>query len=309
MKELLLITIIAIGIMGCKPLPQNATMQEIAAVSNVKYSLAQWSFHRALFAGEMNNFDFVREASKMGFDGVEFVSQFFQDKVEDADFLDSLGTTLQLYDLAPVMIMVDLAGNIGTSDSTARKAAVATHKKWIKASHRIGCSYTRVNAHGDGSREEYLAACTESVTELAAYAAKYNITILIENHGSYSSDADWLVQLITDSKTPNVKALADFDNWCIERENGDLWGAPCIKSYDKYEGMDKLLPHAAGVSLKAFEFDVDGNAIRTDFSKMMPLITKHNYKGYLGVEYEGDQLPARTGILKTKALAAKLLGH
>ena len=44
-------------------------------------SLAEWSFHRALFAGKMTNLDFPVVAKKdYGIAAVEYVNQFFMDK-------------------------------------------------------------------------------------------------------------------------------------------------------------------------------------------------------------------------------------
>lgn len=300
--------LICLFILSCQEPKSNISSSSPSPTISPKYSLAQWSYHKELFAGDMSNTDFIREASEMGFDGVEFVSQFFQDKVEDFDFLDTLKSHLHKHNIAPIMIMVDLAGDLGDSDLEARAHALEAHKKWVDASNYIGCKYTRVNAHGNGSPDEALTNCKSALTELATYAEENGITILVENHGGHSSDADWLIELIESTYTTNVKALADFDNWCLARENGELWGAPCIKWYDRYEGMDKLLPYAAGLSLKTFEFDTEGYAVRTDFKKMFALIKKHDYQGYLGVEYEGDLLPAKQGILKTLALARRLDG-
>ena len=313
MNKLLLSTLLCLGLcLGCKPAVDSASEQGVNSKIKpakpgppYKLSLAQWSFHKQLFDGEMSNTDFIAQANKMGFEGVEFVSQFFQDKVTDFRYLDTLKESLRTNEMHAVMIMVDIAGNLGTSsDEQVRTDAVTQHKLWVDAARHIGADYVRVNAHGDGNAKDMMVACVKSLKELSLYGREAGVSILVENHGSFSSDADWLVTTLTRVGAKNVYALADFDNWCIERENGKLWGAPCTKEYDRYEGMEKILPFSRGLSLKSFDFDEKGNETKTDFERMFKLIDKADYKGYLGVEYEGD-MPPIEGISKTKKLAER----
>jgi len=48
-----------------------------------KISLAQWSFHKAIFAKELDHLDFAAKTKSLGIDGIEYVNQFFKDKAED----------------------------------------------------------------------------------------------------------------------------------------------------------------------------------------------------------------------------------
>src|SRR4051812_24822129 len=46
-----------------------------------KISLAEWSFHQALFSNKMSHLDFPLKAKKdFGIEAVEYVNQFFKDK-------------------------------------------------------------------------------------------------------------------------------------------------------------------------------------------------------------------------------------
>ena len=56
-----------------------------------KISLAEWSLHRMLFAGDVDNLDFPAVAKReFGIDGVEYVNQFFKDKAQDTAYLTEL---------------------------------------------------------------------------------------------------------------------------------------------------------------------------------------------------------------------------
>ena len=45
-----------------------------------------------------------------------------------------------------------------------------------------------------------------------------------------------------------------------------------------------------------------------DFARIMKIVTDAGYKGYVGIEYEGDKLTEPKGIIATKKLLEKLRG-
>jgi len=273
--------------------------------SNEKYVLAQWSFNKKMFAGEMNTKDYIRKAKSLGFMGVELVNQFFLEEVENKAFFSGLLDVANESDMKITLLMIDRAGELGSKNPDERKEAVAQHKKWMIASSWLNCPTIRVNAHGSGTAEEMKASCFESIKELANFGKTIGVNVIVENHGQYSSDGKWLSSLVGELYPYGVGSLADFDNWCIEREGGKLWGAPCINKYDRYQGMKELLPTAKSISLKAFEFDHNGEAIKTDFKKMFELIKEAQYDEYLAVEFEGHDMDAEEGVKKTFELAKR----
>ena len=296
--------LLLICIVGCNKNPSNAV--STSKIKMPKYSLAQWSFNRDLFGGKMNTQDFIRIAGEMKFEGVEYVSQFFQDKVEDFKYLDSLNAAAKKAGVKNLIIMIDRAGNLGASKTDERKTALENHKKWVLAAKYLGCSGIRVNAHGDGTDEEIADACVQSIGELAAFANTQGMGITIENHGGPSSRGDWLLALIKRLKNQNVGALADPDNWCYKREGGQIYSGKCIATYDRYQGLEELMPFARGMSLKAFDFDEMGNEPTMDYNRIAKIMVDAGYNGYLGIEYEGHALPSREGVEKTRMLGEKV---
>jgi hypothetical protein len=100
----------------------------------------------------------------------------------------------------------------------------------------------------------------------------------------------------------NCGTLPDFGNFCLERENGERWGAKCVKEYDRYKGVEELMPRAFAVSAKSHDFDAQGNETHTDYLRMLKLVKSAGYTGFIGVEYEGEVLSEIDGILATKNL-------
>lgn len=264
-------------------------------------SLAQWSLHKALFGKKLDTLDFPAKArNDFGITIVEYVNQFFKDKANDKQFLAQLLQRCKDNGVTNHLIMCDGEGELGASAEAERKQAVENHYKWVDAAKFLGCKTIRVNAAGKGTREEVAKTAADGLSRLGEYAGKVGINVIVENHGSYSSDGQWLSGVMKQVNGKNVGTLPDFGNFCIKREEGN-WNN-CLESYDRYVGTKELMPYAKGVSAKTYDFDENGNCVETDYYKIMRIVRESGFKGIIGIEYEGDKLTEEDGIRKTKAL-------
>jgi sugar phosphate isomerase/epimerase len=269
-----------------------------------KISLAEWSLHKALFAHEFTNLDFPMIAKRdYGIDAVEYVTVFFKDKAQDQAYLADLKQRCDDHGVTSLLIMCDGEGYLGDLDEARRNEAVDNHKKWVEAAKFLGCHSIRVNAFGVGEREAVAAAATDGLRSLSTFAKDFNINVIVENHGSYSSDGQWLSSVIKNTGMGNCGTLPDFGNFCIERAEGS---GDCIKSYDRYKGVEEMMPFAKGVSAKSYDFDEQGNCIETDYVKMLSIVKDSGYTGHIGIEYEGGKLSEPDGIKATKALLERI---
>lgn len=275
------------------------------AKPELKLSLAEWSLHKTLFDGKMTNLQFAAKAKELGFGGIEYVNQFFKDKAENTAYLDSLNAAAKNAGVQQVLIMIDGEGYLGEADSIRRDSAVNAHKKWVTAAKYLGCHSIRVNAHGEGTAEEVAVNVVKGLSALSQFAAQHGINVIVENHGGYSSNGAWLADVMKKVNLPNCGTLPDFGNFCLKREGGAMWGKPCLEEYDRYKGIEELLPFAKGVSAKSYDFDAQGNDTKIDYKKMLDLVKASKYTGFIGVEYEGEIDAEIEGIKKTKALIEK----
>jgi sugar phosphate isomerase/epimerase len=281
--------------------------QALAAKPFFEISLAEWSLHKALFGNKMTNLDFPVKAKKdFGISVVEYVNQFFKDKAEDKQYLSELLLRCRDNGVRNHLIMIDGEGDLGAPDATERQKAVENHHKWVDAAHYLGCTSIRVNAYGKGTAQEVQQAATEALSQLSEYAQKAGLNVLVENHGSYTSDGKWLLRTMQQVGRPNVGILPDFGNFCLRRDTGELYKGKCLEEYDKYVAVREWMPLAKGVSAKTFDFDAAGNCVETDYSKMFGIIKAAGFKGIVGIEYEGDKLSEDDGIRKTKSLLEKI---
>ena len=291
------------GLVLANALPSFGFLTEESKKFSFKISLAQWSLHRTLFENKMTALYFpVAAKQKYGIESVDYVNQFFAAKAEDKDFLKQLKLRCDDNGVKSLLIMIDNEGSLADSDSKQRLKAVENHYKWVTAAKFLGCHSIRVNLHGTGSAEEWKNASADSLNKLSTFGATHKINIIVENHGGFSSNAKMLTEVIKQVNNPYCGTLPDFGNFCMRREKGDLWESPCVDWYDRYKGVEEMLPYAKSVSAKTFDFDEKGNETSTDYFKMMKLIKASGYKGYFGIEYEGSKLSEDEGIKATLKL-------
>jgi sugar phosphate isomerase/epimerase len=204
-----------------------------------------------------------------------------------------------------LLIMVDGEGGLAELDDKTRQGAVEKHFKWVEAAKHLGCHSIRVNAFGKGTAKEVGMAAVNGLGTLATFAKDYNINVIVENHGGYSSDASWLSGVMKKINMPNCGTLPDFGNFCVKQKRGSR---ECEEEYDRYQGVKELMPFAKAVSAKSHVFDTEGNETRSDYLKIMKIVKDAGYTGWVGVEYEGRELGEDEGILATKKLLEKVGG-
>jgi sugar phosphate isomerase/epimerase len=262
-----------------------------------RISLAQWSLHRTLNAGELDNLEFARTARQdYGIEAIEYVNSFFKDKAEDESYLRELKLRADDQDVRSLLIMVDGEGALGALDAEERAGAIENHYRWVEAARFLGCHSIRVNARSEGSPDEQRELAADGLSRLTEYAAEREINVLVENHGGLSSDGTWLASVMNEVGHPRCGTLPDFGNFRIGE---DEW-------YDRYKGVRELMPFAKAVSAKSHDFDEHGNESGTDFFRMMRVVLDAGYRGYVGIEYEGSALSEPDGIRATKALLLKV---
>ena len=262
-----------------------------------KISLAEWSLHRALQKGEIDNRDFPRIAKgEFGIDGVEWVNQFFKDKAKDETYLAELKRRCADVGVESRLIMIDGEGALGDADPAERTKAVENHYKWVEAAKFLGCFAIRVNAASSGSYDEQMERAADGLRRLAEFGARQGIAVIVENHGGLSSNGQWLSAVIRRVNLPNCGTLPDFGNFNLG--NG--------QEYDRYKGVAELMPFAKAVSAKSHDFDDAGNEIHTDYRRMLKIVKDAGYRSFVGIEYEGDKLGEAEGVRLTKALLEKV---
>ncbi len=298
--------LLAVGVAG----QVSAAFTAAAAAPKFKISLAEWSLHKTLQSGKLDNLDFAATAKKeFGIEGIEYVNQFFKDKANDKAYLAELNKRAADNGVTQLLIMIDGEGQLGAAKLSERSKAVENHYKWIEAAKELGCHSIRVNAGSSGSYEDQIHRAADGLRALTEFGAKHDINVIVENHGGLSSNGEWLSTVIKKVDHPRCGTLPDFGNFAIDRSK-DEW-------YDRYQGTKELMPFAKAVSAKTHDFDeskpfftVDTRSGKeTDYVKMLKIVADAGYEGWIGIEYEGSKLNEFAGIKASKALLERSIAE
>ena len=279
-----------------------------------KLSLAQWSLNKGIYSGKFDPYDFAKTAKELGFSGLEYVNQLYSDVMDSRNkhqaiknFVKKSNDEAVQHSVENLLIMIDEEGNLAAASASRKKNAIENHKKWIDAASQMGCHSVRVNLYGVEQKKKWMEYSSDSLTKLSEFSKDFNINVIVENHGSLSSNAELLMQVINNVNLKNCGTLPDFGNFCIQRIEGDLYESTCVKEYDRYKGVKEMMPKAFAVSAKSNSFNNKGDEIYTDYLKMLKIVKESGYNGYIGVEYEGIEYEGKKmnevdGITATKNL-------
>lgn len=310
--------------LSCKG--ENTSNETTMKLPFFKISLAQWSLHKSFFGdslkdgfgnffaslqtnpdallqGHLNpaNFPLIAK-NEFGMDAIEYVNTFYYSKAKDMDFWKEMKAKCDGEGVKSILIMCDALGDLGNLDQTERQKAIEAHHPWVDIAKFMGCHAIRVNAAGTGTADEVRDAAVQGLGSLTEYGKSNGVNIIVENHGGYSSDGQWLASVMKQVNSEWCGTLPDFGNFCLER-NEDF---SCKKEYDKYKGIAELMPYAKGVSAKAHDFDAEGNETFIDYHKMLQIVKDAGFSGYIDIEYEGSVLSEPDGIRATKSLLERV---
>ena len=254
--------------------------------SKFEISLAAWSLHKMFFAKEIDQLGMVDLCHDVGIGGLELVNTFFPSP--QYGYLKQLRKRAEDAGVKILLIMCDAEGSMAGPEKAGRMLAAKNHHKWIDIASVLGCHAIRCNTGAQEGDAEAQDRCAESFSALLEYADAAGISVLIENHWGLSSDPDWLVGLMKKVNHPRFGTLPDFGN--------------IPDTTDRYDAVEKMMPYAKAVSAKCYDFDAAGNETKIDFALMMKIVDDASDHGYVGIEYEGERLPEREGILACKSL-------
>ncbi|MBT6214226.1 MAG: sugar phosphate isomerase/epimerase, partial [Cryomorphaceae bacterium] len=111
-----------------------------------KLSLAQWSLHKAIQGGEMSPYLFAEKSKELGFAGLEYVNQLYDDVMKSDDKSTSVKRFIAKNNqlatdngMENVLIMIDEEGDLANEDEQQRLKSIDNHKLWIDTAAEMNC--------------------------------------------------------------------------------------------------------------------------------------------------------------------------
>lgn len=173
---------------------------------------------------------------------------------------------------------VDISGtgvrnNFANPDPKARAKDVQHVKEWIDVASKLGAPVIRVFAGAvpkgyENRWDEVAGWMIECYKECAAYGAKRGVIVGVQNHGDMLKTADETIKIVKAVNSPWFGIIVDTGYFMTE---------------DPYIDMEKVMPYAVNFQVKESVFGKESD-IFIDLPRLMKIINKSGYKGYLPIE-------------------------
>jgi sugar phosphate isomerase/epimerase len=199
----------------------------------------------------------------------------------DPAYLASFREALAKAGVKAVNIAVDGPDSFYDTDAVARNRAIAYSKKWIDIAVAIGCPSIRTHIQGAHNSEPNVARTAESLREVAAYGAKQNIVVSLENDDLVSEDAFFIVKVIEAVDHPYLRALPDFAN-SMMKGDADF----------NYRALQAMFQHAYCIChVKDGETDEHDKLLTIDMKRSFEILKSSGYHGYCSMEFDAPGDP------------------
>jgi len=277
LKASLPLTLVLICFLSSTVVAQKAI--ERKGASCVKTSLNAYSFNQLLtdkMQGKENGmsiFDLLDFSAQNDFDAVDLTGYFFPGypKVPSDQFINDVKR--RAFQLGLDISGTGVKNDFANPDPAKRAADVKLVKQWIDVAVKLGVPVIRVFAGEipkgyENKWDEVAKYMAASLKECADYGKLRGVLVGVQNHGDFLQTADQCIKMVK---------LVDSDWFGLIVDTGKFLTA------DPYEDIEKALPYAVNLQVKESAFG-PRSPIKIDLARLMKIIKKSGYRGYLPIE-------------------------
>jgi sugar phosphate isomerase/epimerase len=189
--------------------------------------------------------------------------------------------------------IVDLGlpgGRFYAADAAVREAAVASAKGFIDIAVQLGSPSVRLHVNGRKDEKPDVPLASACLGDVAGHGDRENIVVNLENDNPVAEDPFFLVAAIEKVNSPYLRALPDFGNSLIGRD----------QAYN-HRAVKAMLGHAYNMChVKDTVEDATGKQQQVDLDYMFGLAKSSGYRGYFSMEFEtraGDPITGTKGLV------------
>jgi sugar phosphate isomerase/epimerase len=258
-------------------IPVEARAKEAPARARFKLSLAAYSLRKYLDLKNptMTLEEFIEKTAGWGCEGVELTEYYFKKPLTPEYLMKIKHATIK----AGLPITGTPIGNTFTlPPGDARDRQIAAVKAWIDVSADLGSPAIRIFAGSapKGVEESQARAwAIECINISLEHAAKRGVYLALENHGGIVATADGMLAIIKEIK---------HDWFGVNFDTGNF------HSEDPYAELEKIAPYAVTCQVKA-EISRNGKHEASDYPRLVAMLHKAGYHGYMALEYESAEDP------------------
>ena len=257
-------------------------------MSGIKLGVRSWSFRKALPDGGMSIEQFLRTAADMGLDGVELLARHFprftfKTAQRYQRVARQYGITVEA---------IALENDYAFPDEKVRIGELENTYFWIRMAASAEVPYLKIFTGDADSSVPYDTQrgwVLECLRKAADYATAYGVKILVQNHSTVCFTYEELRDLVLEVDHPACLLCPDVYNF------SKLKAEPVV-----YEAAESLVPLSPYGHLQFYEIDETGRELHMDMPKLLGIYGKHQYSGFLMLEWEGESDPFEATTLQAE---------
>jgi L-ribulose-5-phosphate 3-epimerase len=275
-----------------------------ARVSN-PIAVSTYSFWRFRRDSRIDIPTCIDQAAEMGFDAVELL--LVQMQSEDDSFLQSIKRRAFVNGLS--LCGMSTHQSFVTPDREERQRNVDLTIHQIELAYKLGIPTIRVNTGRWGtsssfddlmanrgiepplegySDEDAYPWVIESLEACIATAERCGVVLGLENHWGLGRTPEGVLRIVNAIDSPWLQVTLDTGNF-LE---------------DPYDKLEMLASKTVLVQAKTYYGGGTWYTLDLDYDRIAAMLRRHNYRGYVSLEYEGQE-NYRTAIPKSLALLRK----
>ena len=272
--------IVLVAIAICCLTPFTSFAQNLKLQSHVKVTLNAFSFNDQMTGkGQKDNkptmtlLEVVDWCATQNIEAIDVTGYYFPGYPE-------VPTDEYIYELKhkAFKLGIDISGtgirnNFASPDPKVRAADVELAKKWIVVAEKLGAPVIRLFAGEipkgyENKWDEVAGWMIECYKECAAFGEKHGVIIGIQNHGDMLQTAEQCIKIVKAVNSKWAGIILDTGNFKVK---------------DPYVDIETIIPYTVNWQVKESVFGVN-SPIKTDFPRLMKIIKRSGYRGYLPVE-------------------------
>jgi sugar phosphate isomerase/epimerase len=272
-------------------LPGITKTKEITPSPRIKLSISSysyWHFKKEKFPIEK----VIDEAARIGVEGIDILHR--QMESEDNAYLQKLKRHAFINGIA--FTCLSIHQSFVSPDKEFLKKEIEHTKKCIELAAKMGIPCLRLNSGRWNTiksfdelmknrgvepilpgytEEDGFTWCIDSIQQCLPAAEQNGVLLALENHWGLCSTPQGMLRIKNAIDSPWLSLLMDTGNF-LE---------------DPYDKLEMIAPHTSFVQAKTYYGVGEWYSLELDYKRIINLLRKVNYQGYLSLEFEGKEDP------------------
>ncbi len=234
----------------------------------------------------------IDKAAEMGFDGIELL--LVQMASEENSYLQSLKR--RAFHAGLDLMGFSTHQGFVFDDKAKRDSEIAKTISQIELAYQLGIPTMRLNTGRWGTiasfdefmankgieptpegrtDDEAFAWVIDAIRQCLPVAEKCGVVLGLENHWGLGRTAEGVLRIVNEVNSPWLQITSDTGNF-LERQ---------------YEQLEMMAPQTFLVQAKTYFGGGKWYTLDIDYKKVAEIFQKAGYKGYVSIEFEGNEDP------------------